>query len=82
MRKVKSNKWECIRIAKKKEMIKVIWDHRNCGKRTEYCKVIFEDKKEGLYRLEAPGLVIIIAQACINEGNISFENVSMESISK
>lgn len=77
----RDDKWECVRIANKNEMIKVVWGHYS-GRRTEYCKVIFENKEEKSYKLEAPGLRVIIAQVCINKNNISFENVRMDSISK
>lgn len=70
-KKIEANEWRSIKTTGEDELIKVVWDQKYGARKTENCKVVFENKKRKLYKLIAPGLEIIIEQSNIND--ISFE---------
>ena len=70
-KKIEQNEWQPIKTAKEGELVKVVWDQKYGARKTENCKVVFENKKRKLYKLIAPGLEVVIEQSNIND--ISFE---------
>lgn len=79
-KKIEVSEWVSIKSAKETKAIKVIWYQKYGITRTEYCKVVFENKKSKKYKLVAPWIDLIIEQ--VNENDISFEDVPMDSAPK
>lgn len=79
-KEIEVNEWQPIKTAGEEELIKVVWDQKYGIRKTEYCKVVFENKKRKLYKLIAPGLEAVIEQSNIND--IIFENILKDSLPK
>ena len=79
-KEIEANEWQPKKTASESKLIKVVWDQKYGARKTEYCKVVFENKKRKLYKLIAPGLEIVIEQSNIND--ITFEAISEDSIPK
>jgi hypothetical protein len=78
--KLDKNDWENIKAAKKGKALKVRWSQKYGIRRTEYCKAVFYNRKDGLIKLVAPWLDITIMKS--NTYDIEYKIVSMDSIPK
>ena len=79
-KKIEENGWVSVIAAEGDEALRVEWDQKYGFRRTEYCKVVFYNKKEGLIKLVAPWLEMTIVEANMN--NIKYKKVPIDSIPK
>lgn len=79
-KEIDKNDWENIKSTNKDEVLKVRWSEKYGMRRIEYCKVVFYNRKDGLIKLVAPWLDMIIVKA--NTYDIEYKRISIDSIPK